>query len=277
MPDITIPKPTSSHILWGGAVEIHCFGKGQNWSLAGRTPHEADWNNPGIRYRLYQMAKRYGASRIYAPNPSQFNGQIAHTDEFDLDWAGGKVFRGPFTDGVLLTEPNTAFAVSSADCPTVVLNDSLSGGLVAAHAGFRSLIPDEHGGRTLLHRMSFALDTYVSRISQGAFLRGFIACGIGESSYRFLSSDKGFTDRHREACEWVERCFRIAIRSSGSGWYVDLAELVRAQLEIMAVGKEYVGFDGACTSSDIDCHGNPLWHSNRRGDKTRNLVLVIRR
>ena len=42
--------PTESHTLWGGAVEVHCFGiRHGNWSLKGETPEEAEENNPGKR------------------------------------------------------------------------------------------------------------------------------------------------------------------------------------------------------------------------------------
>lgn len=275
MPDITIPKPTSSHILWGGAVEIHCFGRPQNWSLAGKTALAAEMNNPGIRYRMHQMAERYGLERIYAPNPSKFNGVVAHMEEFDVEWADERVLRGPFADGVLLTEPNTAFAVSSADCPTVVHHEPTTGLVTAAHAGLESLHMAD-GKDSVIENVISAMRKALGA-NYGLYQPSFIACGIGKGAYFFDPNHPRFTEKHGELCRSAGRLFLGSVEEIGGLNFVDLAELIRLQYMTIGFDKSLVGTDGACTARDKGRNGQPLWHSNRRGDKTRNLVLVIRR
>lgn len=237
---------------------------------------EADWKNPGIRARMYELAGHHGIRRIYAPNPSEFNGIIARPDAFDVEWAEDRVLRGPMADGVLLTEPGTAFAVSSADCPTAVLYDIPSGLVVAAHAGFRGLLDMEK--LPLAHEMAMAIKTLFGEDSYDCRLhRGFIACGIGHNAYAFDASHAAFTETHRLMCERVEEMWPEAVLRSDDRWLIDLPTLFRVQLETWSTDRSRVGSDGACTRSDISRYGPALWHSNRRGDTSRNLVLVIRR
>lgn len=282
MPDITIPEPTSSHILWGGAVEIHCFGRPQNWSLAGGSGLEAEMNNPGIRYRMLRLAEKYGCEKIYAPNPSEFNAQIVTPDDFPVSWTDTPVLRGPFADGVLLTEANTAFAVSSADCPTSLLCDSSTGNVVATHAGLKSLLSGTPQTDDLVMNMFLSVVAASPHPLDPESLRGFIACGIGAHFYILDPEHAAFTEEHRLLLEKIMKTFPAHAIPKGRGglsgpYGIDLRGIFDENMGYIPVGRDCVGFDGVCTFSGKDTNGNPLWHSNRRGDKTRNLVLVIRR
>lgn len=262
-------------MLWGGAVEVHCFGRPQNWSLAGGSPIETGWNNPGIRYRMKLLAEKYRCRHVYAPNPSRFNGRIAEPDEFDVALVDDQIMRGPFADGVILTEPNTAFAVSSADCPTVVHYEPTTGLTVGAHAGFESLYADRYR-HSVIDAMVSALAAKLG--SEPKLYRpAFVACGIGQSAYTFDTSHPKFSEKHAMLCEYASETCPDAITEIESLRFIDLAEIIRSQFKSIGFDKRLVGMDGACTAYDRGPDGEHLWHSNRRGDKSRNLVLVIRR
>lgn len=266
--DITFVA-TESHSLWGGAVEVHSHGtEWGDWSLANlkldEDHHERDW----LETRLGATIRGRGC-RIYAPNPSEFNGQIALPrdlrDEVLKDFR-----RGARADGVLLTEPNQAFAVSSGDCPTVIMRNVSTGAVVAAHAGRDSLIKEDGG---LIRQMVTALtDAGGSRRD----VRAFIACGIGSEHFVHPVHDPVNGERNRRLRDKAA-AYAGAAHANDPDGRISLFHLITGQLVEQGVREERIGFDGADTYSDLGPDGKPLWHSHRRGDRTRNLVLVIRR
>lgn len=276
-------KPTSSHTLWGGAVEIHCFGKETgNWSLAGTTQEDAERNNPGIVHRVTGLMHQFGCY-IFAPSPWKFNAEIVEANACTTRWVdanGFPIFRGPKADGLVLSEPGMAFAVSSADCPTVVLADRKTGAMVAAHAGLNSLVDRGlvDGGELTREHASVisAMVRRVKRFGTGT-MQAFVTCGISGLAYLFPTRNGPHKEKNVRLLNHLRESWPMcaSVREVGS---VDLAKLIEGQLHDHGVYDSAVGSDGVCTFYDkIWETDQPLWHSNRRGDKTRNLVLVIRR
>jgi copper oxidase (laccase) domain-containing protein len=272
--------PTESHTLWGGAVEVHCFGTRyldrtefveENWSLAGKTPEEAEENNPGILDRMERIATRFFLQTIYAPHPSTFNAEIAdpRSDEWRR-WPSSLV-RGPLADGVVLREPGTAFVVSSGDCPTVILRDTDSGDVVAAHAGRDSLIKLDDSP----HLISSMVAVLRPKRGAKAGIRAFIACGINYEHFTHPWNDPQNGERNRAMHAHAAEYEGAAFADDEDG-LISLKDLITGQLISNGLNDTRIGFDGADTYSDLGADGKPLWHSHRRGDRTRNLVLVIR-
>lgn len=267
--------PTQSHILFGGAVEVHCFGtRYGDWSLRGANPEEAEKSNPGILTRLMALSYEYGCT-FHAPNPGMFNGRVVELEELKEAWIPRVLYRGTLADGAVLRHPDQAFAVASADCPTAVLYRPDTGAVVAAHAGRDSLWQNESNGRRhLITGMLNRLDAFDERV------RGFIACGICPSHFLHSPRDPVHGERNRQMLEaFASYALSFPSRAVGaSSGHLRLAEAIREQLYCFGVPLDNVGYDGSCTYGDQGPDGEPLWHSHRRdhGGK-RNLVLVIRR
>lgn len=241
-------------------------------------------NNPGILDKMAELMFGYRCD-IFAPHPSEFNGQIVNYKSFDRKpWAdsAGSLLRGPKADGVILPPNDMAFAVSSADCPTIVLTDRRTGAMVAAHAGLDSLIDRSvaHGGEPSREHAS-VVDAMVAKIRRfnTSTMQAFVTCGISPEAYYFDKFGE-HGERNKELLSYVMKnwgaaCYDWVGRESGG---ISLFELIRAQLALRGVRVSTIGSDGACTFYDKKWMTDEyLWHSNRRGDKTRNLVLVIRR
>ena len=276
-------KPTSSHVLWGGAVEIHCFGRATgNWSITGTTANEAKENNHGILGRFEKLGIQYDLSKIYAPNPSRFNARVVMTEEGVDEWIPSFLYRGIYADGVVLCEPGTAFALSSADCPTVVLCNPNNGRLVAAHAGRDSLIDRsflEKGFPSRKHQS--VVDAMVDSITGWSrmCIMGFVACGIGPFAYRhpLTVGSPDYNSNLRLIDHICKRWGRACVEDCWSGT-ISLETIIRKQCIDQGILGSSMGSDGTCTFSDKGPLDNEaLWHSHRRDDKSRNLVLVIRR
>jgi len=278
-------KPTSSHILWDGAVEIHCFGRVTgNWSLAGATQEEAEKNNPGILGRMEYLMLEYDCD-IFAPNPSEFNAKVVHQSDFTDRWLTPglqtKLYRGLKADGFVLIESGTAFAVSSADCPTAVLYDPKTGRVGAAHAGRDSLIDPGvvHDGKPSREHLS-VIDALAEQVGRGdkCQLQAFISCGIGPVSYTHPPDHEIHGEKNRRLIEFIFRHWggwAVPIPEKGQIW---LDNIIFQQLMKHGLSESNVSGDGVCTYASMQPNSRePLWHSHRRGDKTRNLVLVIRR
>ncbi|MFA5854420.1 MAG: laccase domain-containing protein [Patescibacteria group bacterium] len=279
--------PTESHRLFGGAVEVHCFGtRYGNWSMAGKTPEEAEMNNPGIIERMRRLADQFNCA-VFAPNPSSFNAMVVGPNAFHQEWIENSLIRGPMADGVYLRHRNMAFGVTSADCPTVILHDPCPDGLtVAAHAGRDSLIDRAFlESRSPERAHESVVSAMLSVMGSGAWhLRAFIACGISPHRFSHPFEDEQHGQTNRLITDYiVEKWGATCVpgdRRSGRLW---LTEIIRRQLADLGLDPSHIGCDGVDTYDDRDETLKPHWYSRRRARATpstpdgRNLMLVIRR
>src|SRR5690606_1948903 len=109
--------------------------------------------NDTTAMRLADLLDAYVCERTVMPNPSLFNASIVHHGDhnaWNAPWANGRILRGPYADGVLITsrDETVTFGITSADCPTVVLYTE-RGMCIVLHAGRDSLFDREHalGGK----------------------------------------------------------------------------------------------------------------------------------
>jgi hypothetical protein len=287
-------RPTAHHKLWGGAVEILCFGrKTGDWSLRDETELMPGYPRREVVEAIGKLADKYRC-RIYAPKTSAFNAQVVLARQLADPLIEGVFFRGVEADGVLLEEPGQAFALSSADCPTFVLWDSGTGAVVAAHAGRDSLV-DRLEVSGALDSCTPPRDSVVMQAIQklwrpgwpedwlkvlGPRLKVFIACGIGP---RHFSHKMQIPYTGNEGDNALVRHIRLTfgdgcLQGDPTDGCIDLAELIRIQCVSSRVSPMNIGCDAVDTFGDLGKDRTNVWHSHRRdGDGTRNLVLVIRR
>lgn len=276
--------PTASYTLWAGAIDVFCFGRASgDWALRGPGAADAERNNPGVLRRVEALSDRHGC-RIHAPVATPFNAEIVEPDALRDAWIPGKLFRGIEADAVTLGAPGLAFAVASADCPTIVARCSATGYATAAHAGRDCLYdrgallegasPRRH--ESVVHAM---IEAFRKAGCVPADIRAFICCGIGPDRFLHGSAhaSRGTTNAaivgHIMA-RWGAGCL-LGDPLEGR---LSLAEIIRAQFAELGIHPSHVGHDGGDTHEDRACDGGYAWHSHRRdGDGKRNLVLVIRR
>ena len=284
-----ILQPTTQHILWGGAVEILCFGRDTgDWSLRDEVPEMPGYPRPEVVEAIGRLANAYDC-RIYAPKTSAFNAQIVEARELADALVEDRFFRGVEADGVILREPRQAFAVSSADCPTFVLWDSITSTVVATHAGRDSLIPPrlvtgayrrwDRGPRSAIQNAISAMP--MSGLHGGNSRFGsFVTCGIGPTHFEHpMRNPHGANKGNNALVKWIRITYGDdCLRGDPAHGMVNLNHIIRRQCIQKGMYPERIGYDGVDTFADRYPDGGHMWHSHRRnGDGTRNLVLVVRR
>lgn len=168
-----------------------------------------------------------------------------------------------YAEGVILSQPNTAVLIQTADCPTLILRNPLTGWVVVTHCGRAALSPVEQPDGTLFNIVTIAVNLLCSpRYTD--FLEAHITTGIcgncfvhdtdGASSFVTpfdLFGHQVFVDRSRGA--------------------LDLFAVIGGHLRAYGLGEHCITRDSTCTKES-----NAL-SSHRRGDTSRNSIIVTRR
>lgn len=278
-------RPTESFTLWGGSVEVRCYGTMTgNWSMKGGSPKEAEKKNPGILSKVAQLAEECGC-RIYAPHPSTFTGKVCRKEVLVDEWIPGVLYRGTYADGTVLDRMGDAYGLASADCMTAVIRDAGSGMVVGAHAGRDSLIDRGRLEGRPARRLESVLFSAAAMLANQRrrldkrLLRSFLTCGIGPRDFAHEWDHFVHGAVNERMVQDILRTYGMSVvlppRELGQ---ISLHALARAHLQRVGLNESQIGSDATDTFADRDSYGFPLWHSHRRdGDGKRNFVLVIRR
>ncbi len=249
---------------------MKCFGiyNGANWCVNRDEPESFNKTvrnlSPHIR-------------RVWMPNPGRFNAEIAPQDMFEIEHRhnGVTVMGKCFADGALIPK-GEAYAITNADCPTLVVWNHQYTHLVAAHAGRDCLFDREYisrGVRTRAH-MS-VVDAVIERLNIPAkALSMHIVCGI-RRNFSHSRSHEIYGEFNANLLDFCET--EYGSESVLDGDCIDLYEIVRHQAIENGIYEENITMDTIDTFNQRDDSGNWKWASTRRGtpDRTlRNLVLV---
>lgn len=164
-------------------------------------------------------------------------------------------------DGVLISQPNAAGIIQTADCAALVLYDGTSGRTVLAHAGRPALSPSGHcASCTVVNNALHALVGNGPKDQVSALVTGNI-CG------------SCFRHDHESARPLIAPFLRypdvvFADRERGG---LDLYQVIRHELVHHGVPVENIRHESVCTLE------HDHLSSHRRGDKTRNTIIVVRR
>ena len=254
-------------------MEVRLFGREHD--DPGRTLDPAARELAALRVRDVR-----GVRELFAPNPQDFNAKMidARADSFPLHDVRHDVtiHYGERADGIIGLPKGTGFWIRSADCPTVVLT---AGTYVAIlHAGLRSLVVqhwrDDYAGApdrgSVIEHALLRLPVHRRNISVRIF------CGIGPESY-LLRMDHPVHGKYNE--QLVERVTKhwgdACVRDIGHGFQsLSLVHLIRAQLERRGVWGARIVWDKRDTAADVR-GGAFVWHSQSRGDRGRNSILIL--
>ncbi len=274
-------RPTTSHVLWDGAVAVDCFGRSSgNWALKGYERSESEAHNPGIGRKIEALLRTHRIGRLYMPSPHQFNAKLACPTELRVPWKDGQIFRGVDAEGVLLDKIEDACGIASSDCPTIVARNALTGLVVSAHAGRESLYDADHLFRGFApRRHTSVVDAIVERLSGGDArmadsIQAYVTCGICQANFSHPYDGSALGERNKKMCEHLKGAWGQDVAVHG---HISLFELITRQFEARGVHPSHVRWDRTDTFSDKE-GGVHQWHSHRRDQNgERNFVLVTRR
>lgn len=275
---------TFTPALFNGAVEIVALGRPFDWNMS---------NNDKAAERISHILGDLQVDRAGCPIPAFDTGIVSGIDFLTDKWED-RVYRGERADGLLLDEPNTAYGLSSADCPTVVLYDPESGAVAALHAGRdalvdRQLLDEDERSRkyhsVVTHGVENLKRDYGAKPQN---LRGFIAVGIAPDNFSHPTTLEGFdgnealfekyANSNRRMIDFFAEYGERAVVDMVDGT-LNLTEIIKYQMIKAGMNSKHIDDDGIDTFGDIDDDGHYTWWSNRHDDcvRQRNLVLVIKR
>jgi len=223
----------------------------------------------GLYSFLNQLSKQYRFKKLLAPSPLEFNARVCSIADLGMHIQNGAasliIHRGFNADGAVVGR-GMAFAVATADCRTILLYCKLSGALIVAHAGVRSLVDTSHvlEGKTKRDYSSI-VDALCARSKSCGFYDpvAVSVCGARKLEQRDLAPflQSRYPSTEDPSTEVME------------GNYLNLPLLISRQFGEHGVGVEH---DWTDTIHDRNSNGEFMWHSYRRDRKSgRNLVLVV--
>lgn len=287
------------------SVEIRLFGRNggtTDWSIAALTA-DAAREPTGASVRTFDMLRSIAAEakihEIYAPRPS-FNAHVCrHHDlratfetnhdaiaeaEFPENWPLA-VYRGADADGCDVPK-GSAFWVSSADCPTLIVTDGLQ--VICAHCGYLSLVDIPLIRTGVPSRKYYSVvDAALARFARVGptprRLTAYVILGISDHFKEIAPRDMRLIEEYEKKIAGHDKaCLPFTV--GGGQPLPSVMRLVEAQLlnrergALVLVGK-------TDSYADKDADGKLLWWSHQRAVdcneqddlRKRNGVLVINR
>lgn len=272
--DTTIPVPTESHLIEGGRISISCFGRETDWRLA----------SEDARRLIANFAFSHGVTEVMAPVPSEFNAVVCEPNQLSPEHEEPvgrceKVtfFRKFKADGTQIKRTQ-AFYITSGDCPTLVVFNPITGELYAAHAGRNCLWDRGHiiDGKPAREHAS-VVDAIMEKIPEAyqRFCKAFIYLGIAAENFSHPVYDSTYGAANQKMIDHFVETLGPTVCPDQQEGKLAVKTIIREQLILWGIPADSIGQDMADTFGDKAEDGSLKWHSNRRGDKTRNGVLVI--
>jgi copper oxidase (laccase) domain-containing protein len=252
--------------------KIHLFGK----------PN--DLKDPDTFARLGRLLNNYKIKTLYAPDPSEHNTVIAPKSQFRRNKKHSfPLYNGVIADGIVLEKAGDAAVILSADCPTIVVwnprDDPKNRKVIVAHGGRDSLLdPHIFRGFSKSRNHGSVVDSIIKEFnpSDRQHLSVFTTLGIEAEYFTHHADDPEFGKQNRHMIEHVMKYFGpkciVGPRNKGG---LDLHQLIRVQFHQNGVPHENINRDRHDTCDERRVSGGYRWSSHRRGEKSRNAVMVL--
>ena len=174
----------------------------------------------------------------------------------EADCAGFCHQRYPECDGLVTNTPGLALLVFTADCTPVLLQDSVTGAVGAAHAGWRGTASKIAAKTALAMVEAFGCDP--------KNIRAAIGPNIAQCCFQ---TDRDVPDAMTAALGDTALPF---IRQAGSKYYVNLKEI--NALFLRRAGVSHIEISQACTA----CSHHRFWsHRVTRGERGSQGAIII--
>lgn len=282
-----IPNPVYVKDLFDGKVTIIVFGAPFNWNYAGASRAEMEAKNPGITTALEEVMRKYNIHCALVPKPA-FNAKVV-TDEDLPNELLPNFFRGADADGVILKESGDAYFLASADCLAAVIFDPQTGVVAALHCGRNALVDRMHlnaGDRrkheTVIDAACDALDEIAydeESLDEYKKLQVFLAAGIRPETFNHPIHDEKYGAANKRMIDHLvllqsKRGQLPPIVTDVEAGKIDLFALARHQLAAQDITE--IAEDEFDTATTMNINGGFVFHSNRRDESLRNLVVIRR-
>jgi YfiH family protein len=159
-------------------------------------------------------------------------------------------------DALITTLPRTCIGVSTADCVPILIYDTRTRAIAAAHAGWRGTV--QRIGRKTIQAMA---DSYASI---PADMKVVIGPSIGPDAFEV--GDEVY-DAFREADVDMSR---IAFKRGGK-WHIDLWQANAIDIEAAGVPHDAIEIAGVCTYQEYD----RFFSARRLGIKSGRIYTGI--
>ena len=165
-------------------------------------------------------------------------------------------------DGVLLTEAGMAVALTSRDCPYLVLWSNGGGPVLVIHCG-RDQLHNVSGGNATESVIGNALAEISQHGVESRSLCGVITLGIATQYFP--------NDCYPEITSALVRTWGDEVVPDRESGTIDLKELILRQLEVFGeIPRENI------THDKLDTFSNTELSSVRAGRKGHNMIIVHR-
>ena len=169
------------------------------------------------------------------------------------------------SDGALLLQCGSAAALQTADCPTLILCDTITNNVAIAHAGRPALSPPIECATCSFSVVDAAFNRLMPDKNRAGDVKAFIVGSI--CGHCFVHENPDSEEFVRPFDHFGEQVFTD--RSRGA---LDLVAVIKLQLKYHGVLEENIMHDHLCTMENN-------WLASRRGGRyeKRNTIVVVRR
>lgn len=262
---------------FGENVVINAYGTPLDWTLRRLKKPEDARSESELCERLEWAIANLGAvTAVLAPSPMQFNGRVCAEEELTEAIKlprGGLIKRGAFADGVEL-KPGQAFMMSSADCFLVVARSGKR--VVAAHAGRDSVLNRkliESGDSPFKYKNVVA--SVVEKFPENESIEVFVGLGFGNDGFAHPWDHRKHGAYNRLMTRFVIDTYgKDCVAGAPEEGRIKLGDIIVEDFVRWGVPRENITRDAVDTSADSHNGSGYTWHSHRRGDTTRNLVIA---
>ena len=222
---------------------------------------------PNRPNNVKELAVRYGAKpgRIYLVKAASTRHDSGFLEIRTPRYGDAKQTRADMaTDGIILTDSQSAAIFTPADCPIVTLYDVVTGNAVVFHAGRAALTPVNKPGEPIRNIVTKAFLALTNGRS-GHYIAAHISATICPHCF------KHETNEARGLIKPFEQFGEVAFLDRDLG-QLDMSAIIRHQLRTLGISNRNIHSDNLCT------YENPQLASYRRDhSSTRNAVIVVLR
>ncbi len=228
-------------------------------------------DNPGLLASIAYRAEESGVKRVFVPDCTEFNALVARKKHFlyTIHSVGGSkvsVLHGVRAEGSFLDQSGDACAISTGDCPALVMLFP-DGEMFVGHAGLGSVvnlarIKNEKGN----NRDHESVIDQVFRVWKGSDrsqIKAFVVCGIQAQSYKHPLKCPIYGERNKKLTQYIIDTYgKECILSHNPGdkelGMINIFKIIRAQLDRYGVLPGNVTHDNVNTAD-----GSDEWWSHR--------------
>lgn len=255
-----------------GNARIFMYGKPRTFKTLVR-----EWREQLNFNETARIANELGLKSVAVPQVYTFNAKVAAYEDFPkrhrID--GVVILTGLEADAVIL-KPKQAAGIVTGDCPTLVIENTKTGSVAAAHAGRdsnidRKLIDTGAPSRPHEGIVASILNSAKWRPED---LRVLVCGGIAPAHFEHSWNDANRGETNRAMTEWIIKNYgEQCIAGNREEGRIDLFALIRSQCLKFGIPAERIRHDG------VDTHTHPrLWsHRNPEKREGRNMVIVANR